>query len=97
MEIKNLFSNRNIIILITAAFILWILFFDRNNYWDIRDLDTKIELLQAEHDYYRDQITRDSIIIEGLKDPVFLEKYARENFYMKRPGEIMYIIDTNSN
>lgn len=93
MEIKNLFSNRNIILAITLFFVLWILFFDRNNYWDVRTLDNKIEALQAEHDYYKAQIQADSSIIEGLKDSVYLEQYARENFFMKRPDETMFLID----
>lgn len=94
MEIKNIFSNRNIILAITLFFALWILFFDRNNYWDVRTLDDKIKTLQTEHDYYKAQIRADSAIIEGLKDSIYLEQYARENFFMKRPGETMFLIDS---
>lgn len=93
MEIKNLFSNRNIIITITIFFVLWVLFFDRNNYWDVRTLDDKIKTLKTEHNYYKTQIKADSAIIEGLKDSIYLEQYARENFFMKRPGETMFLID----
>ena len=32
-------------------------------------------------------------VIAGLKDSAFLERFARENFLMHRPGEVIYLID----
>jgi len=92
MEIKNLFSNRNIIIVAVLFFVAWMLFFDRNNYLDIRDLDDKIEALEREKDYYLGRIAEDSAVIRGLQDDAYLEKFARENFYLLREGEQMFIL-----
>ena len=92
MEIKNLFSNRNTIVLAVLFFAFWMVFFDRNNYLDIRNLDKKIETLEQERDYYKERIVQDSAVIVGLQDTAYLEKFARENFYMIRDNETMYIL-----
>ena len=42
MKFERLFSNRNIFICATLVFVAWIVFFDRNNYLDSRQLDRKI-------------------------------------------------------
>lgn len=92
MEIKNLFSNRNILIVATLFFVAWVTFFDRNNYIDIRELDARIKEMEQERDYYKSKITEDSTVVAGLADSAYLEKYAREHFFMKRAGEKMYLI-----
>ena len=92
MEIKNLFSNRNIIILAILFFVAWMFFFDRNNYLDVRNLDEKISALEAERDYYKEKIAQDSAVIAGLQDSSYLEKFAREHFYLIRESEQMYIL-----
>ncbi|WP_300828600.1 septum formation initiator family protein [uncultured Rikenella sp.] len=93
MKIERLFSNRNIFICATLAFIAWIVFFDRNNYLDSRQLDRKIRELEQEKIFYIHKIAEDSAVIAGLKDSAFLERFARENFLMHRPGEVIYLID----
>lgn len=96
MIISKLFSNRNISILATVIFVVWVLFFDRNNYLDLRALNSKIEILEAECDYYRRQISYDSSVIVGFKDSAFVEKYAREHYMMQRPDEVVYIINQHA-
>lgn len=93
MKIDRLFSNRNIFILATLAFVAWIVFFDRNNYLDSRELDRRIEELEQEKAFYVNKIREDSIVIAGLKDSAFLERFGRENFRMHRPSEEIYLID----
>lgn len=80
-------------VLSTIFFVVWVLFFDRNNYLDLQDVEHKIEALEREYDYCQKQIEADSAVIQGLKDSVYLERYAREHFFMKRPGETMYLVD----
>ncbi len=93
MKLGNLFSNRNIFILSTLLFVVWIVFFDRNNLLDSTALDQRIEELEQERTYYLEKIRQDSAVIAGLKDSAFLERYAREHFLMHRPGEEVYLID----
>lgn len=88
---KKIFSNRNIIIALTALFMLWLLFLDRNNLMTLRTVDRQIEELEAERDFYRSKIDADSAVIRGLSDSAFVEKYARENFFMKESDQTIYI------
>lgn len=93
MKLDRFFSNRNIIIFATLAFAAWVLFFDRNNYLDSRELDRKIRELESEKAFYLHKIREDSTVIAGLKDSAFLERFARENFRMHRAEEEIYLID----
>ena len=95
MKIDRLLSNRNIIVIATLAFVAWVLFFDRNNYLDSRELDRKIREMETEKAFYGRKIREDSAVIAGLRDSAFLERFARENFRMHRPGEELYLIDEN--
>lgn len=92
MNVKKIFSNWGLVVMITLLFLLWVFVFDRNSYLDVIELDNRVEELEAERDFYKRKISEDSTVIEGLKDSTYLEKFARENFYMKREGEKMYII-----
>lgn len=75
----------------SALFVLWLLFFDRNNIMGLRQVDRQIEELEAERHFLRTRIAADSAVIEGLKDSTYLETYAREHFFKKRASEVMYI------
>ncbi len=47
-------------------------------------LDTHITKLEA-------KIASDSTFIEDMKNPEFLERYAREKYNMQREGETVYL------
>ena len=84
---------RNKYFLAFLVVLVWLLFFDTHSFvWQWR-MQRQLKELQAERDYYREQILRDSMAIEELKgDPEALERYARERYHMKREGEDIYII-----
>ena len=42
---------------------------------------------------YEDSIRRDSLLIENLKNDEFLERYAREKFYMQGKNEDLFIVE----
>ena len=73
-------------------FILLITVFDKNNLIEVWKLNQQLNELESQRDYYQQKITQDSTILENLKDDVFLERYAREHYLMKRQGETIYII-----
>lgn len=88
---KKIFSNRNIIVALSVLFVLWLLFLDRNNMVSLQKVDSQIEQLERERDFFKARIARDSALIEGLQDSAYLERFARETYYMKRAGEQMYL------
>jgi cell division protein FtsB len=84
-------NNKYIIALIIFGAI--ILFFDDSNLikrYKVRRDTTKLE---KEIDYYSDRIKQDSAAIEALSNSAEnLERYAREQYNMKRPNEDIFII-----
>lgn len=90
---SKLFSNKNLIVLMILLFVGWLMFFDQNSYFDLKGLDDKIVVLERERNFYQNKIHEDSTVINRIKEPVFLEKYARENFFYVRPSEVLYIIE----
>jgi len=84
---------RNKYFLAFVVVLVWLLFFDTHSFIRQWRLQRQLRELQAERDYYREEILRDSMAIEELKgDPEALERYAREQYHMKREGEDIYII-----
>lgn len=84
-------SNRYV--LISLFFIAWMLFFDNYSWLNQRPLDREIEELENNKQYYKDEIRKDQERIKALQDPDQIEKYAREQYYMKRDSEDIYIIE----
>jgi cell division protein FtsB len=76
-----------------AAFTVWMLFFDEKDVFTMRHHRQELYNLQQSKKYYTDQINRERIELENLKNnPAILEKYARENYYMKRDNEDLFLI-----
>jgi len=69
------------------------LFFDENSYINHRKLDTEIDKLENSNTYYDKEIKHDKKIIKNLQDPDSLERFAREEYKMKRKDEDIYIIE----
>ncbi|MFG6686457.1 septum formation initiator family protein [Mariniflexile sp. HNIBRBA6329] len=84
---------KNIFILILAVFIVWMLFFDANSWLIHHELNTDIDALESEKEYYKKEIEKDNKAIKTLSTEEGLEKFAREEYYMKRDNEEIYIIE----
>lgn len=88
---------RNKYFLTVIIFIVWLLLFDSNNliarYKDMRELHK----LRIDREYYLKKIESDSQKLHELKtDNRNLEKFAREQYRMKKSDEDLYIILTPS-
>ncbi|MCL9808992.1 FtsB family cell division protein [Flavobacterium luminosum] len=79
--------------LVTLFFIIWMLFLDNYSYLDHRILNQDIEELEDNKAYYQEEIKKDKEQIKKLKNPIEIEKYAREKYFMKRENEDIYIIE----
>lgn len=79
--------------IVSILFLIWILFLDNYSYLDHRVLNKQINELEENKDYYKQQISSDSIKIKKLQNPDMIEKYAREKYYMKKDSEDIYIIE----
>jgi len=80
----------------TVAFVVWMIFFDSNNLITRNKLQEKLDVLNAEKQFYLQEIRKDSLLTHRLMtDSAQLERYARERYLMKKPNEDLYlVIDT---
>lgn len=75
------------------AFAVWMIFFDKNDYFTQRDRQQELEALKESKQYYIDQISQERKVLQELQsNPAAIEKYAREKFRMKRENEDLFII-----
>ena len=76
-----------------TAFFVWILFFDSNNLISQFRLIFTLNDLHKQEAFYHKEIKRDSTTLYILKnDPASLEKFAREEYLMKRDNEDIFLI-----
>ena len=83
-------TNKSVII--TIVFIVWMTFFDENSYLTHQEFDREIEKLESEKEYYNSEIQHDTVLIKKLKHKEELERFAREEYKMKRDNEDIFII-----
>ena len=95
-KILKIFINKYV--LITLAFILWMVFFDSNNVFTRVRLRDKLDELQQEKRFYLDEIQKDSALtMKLLYDSSELERFAREKYLMKKDNEDLFlVIDTSA-
>ena len=80
--------------LTTMGFIAWMLFLDVNSYMIHSELDHEIDELEESIEYYKAEIERDKTQLHELtSNPEMLEKFAREQYWMKKSDEEIYLID----
>lgn len=80
-------------VLIVLVFVIWMVFFDTNSWFIHRELDQEIKELNDNKEYYIKEIVTDQKDIKTLKDSSELEKFAREEYFMKKDDEEIYIIE----
>jgi len=73
--------------------LVWLSFFDRNDFITQNSYRNKLHSLQKERDYYIEEIVKNKAEVNDLlTNPKNLEKYAREKYRMKRDNEDVYVI-----
>jgi cell division protein DivIC len=84
---------RNKYVLTIVVFAVWMLFFDQNNLVDRFQMTSEIRQLGNDREYYQEQILKDSASLSELTtNKENLEKYAREQFLMKKPNEDVFVV-----
>mgnify|MGYP003667388143 CR=1 FL=1 len=90
---KYLKPFKNWFVLILVVFVVWMLFFDANSWFIHNELNNDIEALETEKEYYKREIDKDKKAIKKISTKEGLEKFAREEYYMKREDEEIFIIE----
>lgn len=90
-KIFKLFINKYTVSL--AAFVVWVMFFDDNNWRQHQKNLHELALLQEQVSFYKHKIEADKRkLIELQTNDENLEKFAREQFFMKKANEEIYVI-----
>ena len=77
----------------TAVFVVVIVFLDQNNLLVTMNLSRQVSELNDEEQRLREAIVQDSINNATLKGNLdAIEHYGRENYYMKRANEDVFVI-----
>ncbi len=77
----------------TAVFVVVIVFLDQNNLLVTMKLSRQVSELNDEEQRLREAIVQDSINNATLKGNLdAIEHYGRENYYMKRANEDVFVI-----
>ncbi len=84
-------KNKYVLFLIVAF--LWMLLFDRHDLMFQLRMQKKIQQLEKDKLYYQSEIQKlNEERLMLVKNHDALEKYAREQYWMKLPNEDLYII-----
>lgn len=84
---------KNKYLLAFLFFVIWIVFFDQNNLIDRVVAVRKYHQMEKDKIYYYEKIKIDSRKLEELRtDRENLEKFAREQYLMKRENEDIFIV-----
>src|SRR5689334_13100282 len=84
---------RNKYILAGIAFVVWMLFFDRNDLFTQMERKGELNELRQSKAYFEKQIAENRKFSKDLQfNASAIEKYAREHYLMKRDNEDLFII-----
>src|SRR3954447_105809 len=88
---------RNKYIASIIVFVVWIAFCDRNDLLTQWDRKNELQKLETSKKFYEEEIANTKKdLLELNNNPAILEKFAREKFYLKRPNEEIFLIDSTS-
>ncbi len=90
-KIPTQFKNKYAITIF--IFLLWMIFFDRNDIISQVKLTKQLNDLEEKRVYYKDKLKE----VEETQEELFtdersVEKFAREKYWMKKSNEDMFII-----
>jgi len=84
---------KNKFFLITVAFLVWMIFFDKNDLFSQYQYHQQLTKLKQERDFYKKETAKVAKDLDELtSNPEKLEKFAREKYLMKKANEDVFVI-----
>lgn len=96
MKLKIPSYLKNTYVIIVLFFVIWMVFFDSNSTLVHLELNEQINDLKKETEYFKNEIKKDNKELSKIQSDSGLEKYAREELFMKRDNEDIFIIEFDS-
>lgn len=92
------FFLRNKFFLATTGFVIWMLFFDRNDVFTQMERRGEFNELKQSKQYFEKQIAENRKFSKDLQfNASAIERYAREKYMMKRDNEDLFIVQPLEN
>ncbi len=89
--IQKYFLNKYFITIF--LFLAWMIFFDKTSFLVIHELNGEISKYEDQLDYYKSEYKKnDDFYKKLMNNKSEKEKYARENYFMKKPNEQIFIL-----
>lgn len=80
-----------------ALFLVWMIFFDSTSFLVINELNKEIDKYERQLDYYKTEYKKNDDFYKKLMfNKSEKEKYARENYFMKKKNEEIFILVVDS-
>lgn len=86
--VSGLLANKYILTIF--IFFIWMLFFDKNNWITLGELQDTIDAMEEEKAFYDDELKLSDERMRSIQ--IDRERYAREKFFLHKENEIVYII-----
>ena len=84
---------RNKYIISVIVFLVWMIFFDRNDFISQYTYNQELQKLKDDKEYYLQSIEANKQSAHQLmSEPENLEKFAREKYLMKKENEDIFLI-----
>ncbi|MEP7265927.1 MAG: septum formation initiator family protein [Bacteroidota bacterium] len=84
---------KNKYVITSLAFVIWMMFFDRNDFISQFTYRQQLSKLKVDKDYYVAEIAQNKKDMhELMSDAEHLEKFAREKYLMKKDDEEIFLI-----
>jgi len=89
---------RNKFLLATTAFVIWMLFFDKNDVFTQMARRSELREMKQSKAWYQQQIAESQKFSKDLQfNASAVEKYAREQYLMKRDNEDLFVVQPLEN
>lgn len=83
--------------LVIILFIIWMIFFDNTSWLVIRELDKEINKYEEQVNFYKNEFEKNDKFYKKLMlNKSEKEKFARENYFMKKSNEEIFILVIDS-
>ena len=80
-----------------VGFLVWMIFFDSTSFLVINELNGEIKRYEKQLDFYKTEYEKnDKFFRKLMNNKDEKEKYARENYFMKKPNEEIFILVVDS-
>lgn len=78
-------------------FLIWMVFIDQTSWLVIKDLNKEINKYEDELTFYKTEFKKNDTFFKKLmNNKAEKEKFARENYFMKKKNEEIYILVVDS-